>query len=104
MFTTWPARASLSVPYIPVSHPFIERLIGTIRREYLDRVFFWNAVDLTRKLEPFRDYYNASRVHRSLQGKRQRTAPTLHSLLQLHLISTLGKQFCRVLFQAQIAA
>ena len=26
-----------SVPYAPVSHPFIERLIGTIRREYLDR-------------------------------------------------------------------
>ena len=32
-----------SVPYAPVSHPFVERLIGTIRREYLDRVFFWNA-------------------------------------------------------------
>src|SRR6202022_3952967 len=28
-----------SVPYAPVSHPFVERLIGTIRREYLDRVF-----------------------------------------------------------------
>ena len=26
-----------SVPYAPVSHPFVERLIGTIRREYLDR-------------------------------------------------------------------
>ena len=45
-----------SVPCVPVSHPFIERLIGTVRREYLDRVFFWNAVDLTRKLEAFRDY------------------------------------------------
>jgi len=39
-----------SVPYAPVSHPFVERLIGTIRREYLDRAFFWNAVDLGRKL------------------------------------------------------
>lgn len=29
-----------SVPYAPISHPFVERLIGTIRREYLDRVFF----------------------------------------------------------------
>ena len=38
-----------SVPYAPVSHPFVERLIGTIRREYLGRVFFWNAVDLSRK-------------------------------------------------------
>ena len=57
-----------SVPYVPVSHPFIERLIGTVRREYLDRVFFWNFVDLTRKLNAFRDYYNASRVHRFLDG------------------------------------
>lgn len=40
-----------SVPYAPVSHPFIERLIGSVRREYLDHVFFWNATDLIRKLE-----------------------------------------------------
>jgi transposase InsO family protein len=57
-----------SVPYVPVSHPFVERLIGTVRREYLDRVFFWNSIDLTRKLDAFRDYYNASRVHGSLDG------------------------------------
>jgi hypothetical protein len=57
-----------SVPYAPASHPFVERLIGTIRREYLDRVFFWNAVDLARKLEAFRDYYNGHRVHRALAG------------------------------------
>ena len=24
-----------SVPYAPASHPFVERLIGTVRREYL---------------------------------------------------------------------
>ena len=29
-----------SVPYASVSHPYVERLIGTIRREYLDRLFF----------------------------------------------------------------
>jgi hypothetical protein len=64
-----------SVPYAPVSHPFIERLIGTIRREYLDHVFFWNAIDLTRKLNAFADYYNAHRVHRSLHG----TTPAQHA-------------------------
>jgi hypothetical protein len=26
-----------TVPYVPLSHPFVERLIGTIRREYLDQ-------------------------------------------------------------------
>lgn len=57
-----------SVPNEPTSHPFVERLIGTIRREYPDRQFFWNSVDITRKLEAFRDYYNELRVHRSLDG------------------------------------
>jgi putative transposase len=27
-----------TVPYVPLSHPFVERLIGTIRREFLDHV------------------------------------------------------------------
>ena len=40
-----------------MSHPFVERLIGTVRREVLDQMFFWNAFDLTRKLEMFRRYY-----------------------------------------------
>jgi putative transposase len=57
-----------SVPYAPVSHPFVERLIGTIRREFLDRVLFWNAVDLARKLKEYENYYNAYRVRRSLGG------------------------------------
>ena len=57
-----------SVAYAPVSHPFVDRLIGTVRREYLDHVFFWNAIDLARKLDAFADYYNAHRVHRSLDG------------------------------------
>ena len=34
-----------TVPHVPLSHPFVERLIGTIRREFLDQVFFWNARD-----------------------------------------------------------
>jgi len=39
-----------TVPYVPLSHPFVERLIGTIRRELLDRILFWTATDLERKL------------------------------------------------------
>jgi len=46
-----------SFPYAPVTHPFIERLIGTIRRECLDRAFFWNAMNLTRTLAQFQDDY-----------------------------------------------
>jgi hypothetical protein len=35
-----------TVPFVPCSRPFIKRLIGTIRREYLDHVLFWNRLDL----------------------------------------------------------
>jgi hypothetical protein len=30
-----------TVPYAPLSYPFVERLIGTIRRECLARTLFW---------------------------------------------------------------
>jgi putative transposase len=33
-------------PYVPLSHPFLERLIGTGRRDYLDRILFWSTADL----------------------------------------------------------
>src|SRR5215469_14072774 len=46
-----------TVPYVPISHPFVERLIGTIRREYLDRILFWTTTDLEAKLIDFQYYY-----------------------------------------------
>ena len=42
-----------TVPYVPLSHPFVERLMGTVRREYLDRVLFWTTADLETKLLDF---------------------------------------------------
>ncbi len=57
-----------SVPYTPISHPFVERLIGTVHRGFLDQTFFWNVVDPEKKLDMFREYYNRSRVHASLNG------------------------------------
>ena len=35
-----------TVPYVPLSHPFVERLIGTLCRECLDRTLFWTITDL----------------------------------------------------------
>ncbi len=58
-----------SVPHAPLSHPFTERLIGTIRREYVDQILFWNERDLEEKLGEFQDYYNSHRVHQALRLK-----------------------------------
>ena len=62
-------REIKTVPYVPLSHPFVERLIGTIRREYLDQVLFWTAADLQNKLQLFQDYFNRQRVHSALGGR-----------------------------------
>ena len=43
-----------SIPGTPRSHAFIERLIGTIRREYLDQALFWNQGYLERKLASYK--------------------------------------------------
>jgi hypothetical protein len=51
-----------TVPYAPLSHPFVERLIGTIRRECLDRTLFWRAADLEMKLLEFQRCFNGHRV------------------------------------------
>ena len=57
-----------TVLHVALSHPFVERLIGTTRREFLDHVLFWNAPDLERKLADFQSYYSAARSHASLAG------------------------------------
>jgi putative transposase len=69
-----------TVPYVPLSHPFVERVIGTTRREFLDHVPFWNACDLERKLAEFRVYYNAARSHASLDGRTPLTFVGEHAV------------------------
>ena len=55
-----------TVPYSPLSHPFVEQIIGTIRRELLDHTLFWNAADFQKKLTDFQTYYNHRLSHSSL--------------------------------------
>ena len=93
-----------SVPYVPVSHPFVERLIGTIRREYLDRMFFWNAVDLARKLGEFKAYYNSSRCHQSLRGDTPLEKSGKHAPRRASLGRYDWQQHCHGLFQLPMAA
>ena len=64
-----------TVPNVPLSHPFVERLIGTIRRECLDRSLFWTAADLEMKLADFQRYYNAHRAHARLDGSPPESIP-----------------------------
>ena len=58
-----------TVPYVPLSHPFVERLVGTLRRECLDRTLFWTTADLEAKLREFQKYFNEHRTHAGLEGR-----------------------------------
>jgi transposase InsO family protein len=92
-----------TVPYVPLSHPFVERLIGTVRREYLDRILFWSSADLETKLIDFQHYYNAHRTHAGLNGRLPE--PGLHgSSTPLGFSSYRWKKHCRGLYQTPIAA
>ena len=93
-----------SVPSAPMSHQFVERLIRTIRREYLDHTFFWNSIDLHRKLDSFRSYYNGVRVHRSLDGHTPENRAGNPSTSVAKLAHYGWENHCNGLFEIPVAA
>ena len=89
---------------MPVSHPFIERLIRTVRQEYLDHLFYWNAEDLERKLALFKSYYNPHRVHQVLAGITPEELAGAPSPPVANLAHHRWQSHCRDLVQLPIAA
>src|ERR1700730_4126223 len=57
-----------TVPYVPFSHPFVERLVRTLRRECLDRALFCTTADLEANVLDFQHYYNEHRTHTGCKG------------------------------------
>jgi transposase InsO family protein len=92
-----------TVPYVPLSHPFVERLIGTIRREYLDHMLFWTTADLENKLLDFRTYFNEHRSHTGLQGRTpDQDTPMRRPGVSLHFYG--WQRHCRGLYHPPMAA
>jgi transposase InsO family protein len=56
----------LTAPRSPWQSPYVERLIGSIRRECLDHVVIMNESSLRRHMASYLDYYHGSRSHLSL--------------------------------------
>jgi transposase InsO family protein len=56
----------VTAPRSPWQNPFVERLIGTLRRECLDHVIVWNERSLRRTLRLFLAYYHEWRPHLAL--------------------------------------
>src|SRR5580692_12206394 len=55
-----------TAPRSPGQDPYVERLIGSIRRECLDHVIVWNERSLRRTLRSYFAYYHDSRTHLAL--------------------------------------
>jgi len=93
-----------SIPFQPTSHPFVERLIGTVRREFTDHQLFWNAADLERKLAQYQRYFNEARVHAGIAG--------MTPIKKIRGIGPTGalpgdlkwQSFCRGLFRVPVAS
>jgi transposase InsO family protein len=53
-------------PGSPWQNGFVERLIGSIRRECVDHIIVLGEMHLRRVLKSYADYYNSVRTHRSM--------------------------------------
>jgi putative transposase len=57
----------LSAPRSPWQRAYVERVIGTMRRECLDHIIVFTQRSLYRHLREFLDYYHRTRTHLGLQ-------------------------------------
>ena len=68
------------------ANPYVERLIGSIRRECLDHVIVFGERHLRRILAGYLAYYHESRTHLSLE-KDTPTPRRVQALTEGHVIA-----------------
>src|SRR6184192_59606 len=84
-------REVLTAPRSPWQNPYVERLIGSIRRECLDHVIVLNEPGLRRVLKSYFEYYERCRTHLSLEKDAPVSRPVeLPSLGQVIEIPKVG--------------
>jgi transposase InsO family protein len=92
-------REILTAAQSPWQNPYVERLIGSIRRECLDHVIVFNETGLRRVLKEYFDYYERSRTHLSLDKDapipRSVQPPELGTVVELPQIGGLHHRYER---------
>ena len=73
-------------PQSPWQNAYVERFIGTIRRECLDDMIVFGEAHLRPILGAYAAYYNESRTHRSLN----KDAPFHRAIERLGAITSYG--------------
>jgi hypothetical protein len=68
----------ITAPRSPWQNAYVERVIGSIRRESLDHVVIFNERHLRRVLSSYVDYYQRTRTHLSLDKDCPDSRPIQH--------------------------
>jgi len=89
----------LIAPRSPWQNPFVERLIGSLRRECLDHVIVLHESHLRRRLTDYFHYYHRHRTHRSLDEDapdlRAVEPPDQGNVIALPMVSGLHHRYVR---------
>ena len=85
-------------PRSPWQNAYIERLIGTIRRECLDHIIVFGEAHLRRIVGAYVAYYNESRTHRSLDKDApfHRAIQRFGAITSQPVLGGLHHQYCRI--------
>jgi putative transposase len=71
-------REVKAAPRSPWQNPYVERLIGTLRRDCLDHIVVLNENHLRRLLRDYLLYYHHARTHLSLDKDSPEPRPVEH--------------------------
>ena len=86
------------VPRSPWQNAYVERLIGSIRRECLDHMIVFGEAHLRRILRGYAGYYNGSRTHRALNkdAPLHRAIERLGAVVSRPVLGGLHHEYCRI--------
>jgi putative transposase len=86
----------LSAPRSPWQRAYVERVIGTIRRECLDHMIVFNERCLYRHLQSFINYYHRSRTHLAFEKDTPEIQPpTLGRIIAIPEVGGLHHRYER---------
>ena len=92
-------KQKLISPRSPWQSPYVERLIGSIRRECSDQVIVFNERQLRQILESYFKYYHEVRPHRSLAHdspiRRPLQCPERGKVIEMPLVGGLHHHYLR---------
>ncbi len=89
-----------TAPRSPWQNPYVERLIGTLRRDCVDHVVVFNENHLRRILRDYLAYYHSCRTHLSLEKDspepRKAESPDQGKIVEFPMVGGLHHRYSRL--------